>query len=436
MSERRAADPAFQILQDVDDDGWSSFCRRASAWLVERSDAFVQEISEEMAVAVPSYRERARTDSGRAELEVNVRAIVDHFHTLLAERRRLGADERALIEGIGAQRAEQGFELGSIQEAVHVAIRCGRRQLFDAVRVLATPADLVDALLLIDELFADFHYDVRGAFEAGFRRCQEEMRTDRLRGREAFLRRLLEGGANGRSVEVDASRVGIPGGPVVLLTAFQPRDTSSSEFEAGVAAFTRSLPALTEGPLFFTAPHAHAVAFAWGSGAPSELTDAAGVAEDLGLCVVASDPTSLTDLNATYRSLRDLSEVAVRHSGTGIHPGRRFRHLRLVTAGPDAEQVEFVHDTLGPAVTDRRYARQRLEQLRAFYESPDGKVKRAALLTGRAETTIRKTLDRIGELTGYHPIGDRFVVELALRLYDHHAEHLPEPGNPWWSTGR
>lgn len=413
-------------------DGGSSVCRRASVWLRKRLDDVVGEIYDEITEGVEIYRDQARTEQGRAELELNVRGIIELFLTLLAEQRRLNEEERAEVERIGVQRGDQGFDLASIEEAGHIAVGYGRRYLFTAAREVADAPSVLDVLLVMDDLLADFHHDLRSAFETGYRRRHDEIETDRRRGREAFLRRLLEGIANGPAIAVEAAAVGVPNAPAILLATLRPNGAGDTDFEEKVARYTRSIPAEVEGPIHFVGECPHAVSLVWGLRA-SEFETLDKAAQELELCVVTSEPTGLPDVHSAYHSLRALVQVAAHHAGGGVHAGRRFRHLRIITAAPAAEQIEFVRHVLDAVFADPRYALTRLCQLRAYYESPDSTIKGAARQAGKAATTIPKTLDRIGELTGYHPIRDRFVVELALQLYDHHASHLPAPGDSWWA---
>lgn len=411
-------------------------CAAVCVWLDDRREMIASEIFERLVVEVDAYRDEAGDPAQRQRVGRSVSAIVGLSLEVLRERRRLGDDETALIEDLGARRAAEQFDLHQVQEGIHVAVRAGMRHLFAAIGAGPKRQPVWDAAGELCGVLLDFEYDLQRAVEAGYRRGYEEAVASRLRARAAVLHQVLERAPTAEETEAAASVLDVCRDASVIVVVIARGDGDAGESLAAPAVeLVRSIGAGVQGPVFFSLPRSHAVVLAWpeADADVSLYAELAGRAQELRLRVLVERVPELALAHRACRELRDLLDVAVCDARPALSTRKDLLHLRVIGGGNVDEELDYVRLVLGGSMAcNDGYALARLDRLRAVYDSPDGQVKQAARMLAAHENTVRYNVGRIGELTGLHYLHDRFRLELALRLFDRHRATLPPPGDPWW----
>lgn len=154
--------------------------------LLDQREATVEEMAHAVQDSVADYRTFASADD-EAEWASGLASLLDLFLSLAAEDRWLTPAEEHGIRAIGARRAEQGFQVGSMRLSVRIAVGVARRRILEEYE--PDSAEDRRSLEAVLELLHRFSSTVEDLFGEGYERRRQELRRQ---GGETVTRLLHE----------------------------------------------------------------------------------------------------------------------------------------------------------------------------------------------------------------------------------------------------
>ncbi len=158
--------------------------------LLDQRAATVEEMAFEVQDSVADYRTFASADD-EAEWASGLASLLDLFLSLAAEDRWLTPAEAHGIRAIGARRAEQGFQVGSMRLSVRIAVGVARRRILEEYE--PDSAEDRRSLEAVLELLHRFSSAVEDLFGEGYERRHQELRRQGGETAARLIHEVLDG---------------------------------------------------------------------------------------------------------------------------------------------------------------------------------------------------------------------------------------------------
>lgn len=342
--------------------------------------------------------------AGGERVRQHVTTVVRAFALLVAERRRLSAEETMMVEAFAEQQAAGGVPQELMLDSARVAVRSGWRHLVHQAQALQTGPATVAALGQLALDTSDFLHDLSAGIARAYARHHGQSMTRRWRAQADLVTDLLSADgwpdedlvARGRSLGHD-----LTGRHGLLLHAGFKGSTTIAVLRRAVLPLRARPPDALPSEVR-TSPSAHAVTIVASSTASawSAAVDAArAAAVELGIVVLAVDPVpGPAAIRHAYLDAVPLVQLAGDVStSAGLVDSASLIVYRVLHAASTTDRRALLDSTLGPvlALPERQ---------------------REAMLETLAATINSGTLREAGDALGIHPKTVRYRIQQAEAL--------------------
>jgi len=392
--------------------------------LDERFEAMVRAMVDTVRREVPDYHVPEADPAVSEGLEDSTRRMVQMVLRLWRTRTQPSTGDRAILDNIGARRAEQGVSLEGLIDSVRTTRDIGWTYAVEAARRVDPGPEGVRAVGDMAALLFEIIDVVTDTLGTGYLRVQDSRSRARERTRSQVFADLLSGAFDDEEeIVVRARTFGFdlrrPHG-LVLITTARP-DQDRAQIRTAVASLLPTIGNAAE--VAMTAdvtPHV-ALVVSTSNVTWDEVVEAAQrMSRSQRVTAVLSPPVGgARPIHAAYQRAHEMLPLAV----------TVFRRPHVISAdelvvyqilrGSRAEdRDDFLQRTLGPVLHMPEPQRTPLlETLDALHEG-NGHTETAAAMLGVHTNTVRYRIGRIHHLTGLrydHP-PDRFKPEVATIL--------------------
>lgn len=389
---------------------------------VERMDELLALILGSIFDQLPEYG-NARSKGDVDDIRSGVRRSIELCLRMLAEDRRIDADERVGLHLTGGQRARQGVPKAVVLRSVTIATREGYNFFVTCADEADPFGNLLGALQQIRTILAHFEDDALQALGEGHDEAFDQVLTTADRGEAILVDRLLESrwhdddelGDHARAVGLQPARQA----RVLVVTTVQALD--EKRLRASISGLRDRVP-MAVGPLRFGSRIHLPVVMqprddsAW-TGLLAQL-DAS--AEEQGTTTVFGERmNSLLAVSPSYKAIEHgLPFVRAATGEAGAIPALIVRFHRVTCIGKPADRMELLNDILGPLRSlPIKEQSELLSNLDALYET-GGSWASLARRLGLHKNTFSNRMRRVLELTGLdvRKPAERLVLETMLRM--------------------
>jgi hypothetical protein len=429
------------LRMPADKDQDEAACRLAIVQRAEdRGDELLAVVLSAIFEQLPEYG-HARSKGEVEDIRSGVRRSIQLCLRVLAEGRRIDAEERVALHLTGGQRARQGIPKAVVVRSVTIATRDGYNFFVTCADQAEEFGNFTGALRQIRTIIGQYEDDAVKALADGHDEALGQVLTTADRAEAILVDRLLEGrwhdddelSEHARTIGLHPAREA----RVIVVTALDALDQKRLRRTVGVL---RDGAPTALGPLRLgSRTHLPAVIQprnerAWNT----LLLRLAESAVEQGATAVHGEKVgSLLTVSPSYKAIEHgLPFVRAATGEPGAISALLVRFHRVTCVGKPADRLELLNDVIGPLLALHPKERDELlSLLDTLYETGDSQASLSRRLA-RHKNTVASRFARIFHLTGLdvRKPAERLVLDSMLRLrFVAEADLWSSDRTDWWA---